>query len=79
MDDLEEAERLADLEAAACTGKESFETYAAAKRVADRPRIKNPQHLEVYRCEFCRKFHLSSKNLKKKRHHGSRKKRTIRL
>jgi hypothetical protein len=73
----DETEKSSGFEAAGCEGKMAFPSYLAAKRVADRPRVKNPARLLIYRCAFCREFHLSSVSPKKKQKHGSRKKRTF--
>lgn len=63
--------------AAGCDGKEPFATHAMALKVANRPRIKNPVKLKVYRCRFCGKYHITPPMKKKRR--GPRKKRTIRF
>lgn len=77
MLEREDPERLATLIAARCEGKVVFETFNQAKRVADRPRKKNPIVLLPYKCPDCGKFHLAPPKPKKKLKNGSRKKRTF--
>lgn len=47
--------------AASCEGKQAFETYDDAMRVAKRRkrRRKGPITVAPYRCGHCRKFHLA--------------------
>lgn len=42
---------------ATCEGKVSFDTYTLAKKVCDAPR-KQLRQRKVYRCYYCKKYHL---------------------
>lgn len=50
-----------EIEAATCTGKGTFETYGAAEKALKRSKRSDDRERrrrEVYRCPFCRKYHL---------------------
>jgi hypothetical protein len=44
-------------ELASCMGKEAYSSPTVAKKVAKRRRRKH-RRLSVYRCDYCRKFHM---------------------
>jgi hypothetical protein len=52
-----------------CTGKLSYEKQHKAIAVQRRLRKRknNPQFVDVYKCPFCHKFHLSGRKLKRHR------------
>lgn len=45
---------------AGCEGKQRFHTGRAAQFAADSYSVLFGRKMRVYRCEFCKKFHLSS-------------------
>jgi len=48
-----------------CTGKQSFESRALAEKIAKRRRRSRDDMRQclVYKCEFCRKFHIGNADL----------------
>ena len=55
-----------DKRASSCQGKERFDSFAMAKKVADRP---NRLHCRraPYRCPHCHGFHLGEPSMGRKR------------
>jgi hypothetical protein len=45
-----------------CEGKEAYDSRAFAEKVAKR-RNQRDRRLSVYRCKFCRKYHMGRKRL----------------
>lgn len=45
-----------------CEGKEAYDSRAFAEKVAKR-RNQRDRRLSVYRCKFCRKYHMGHKRL----------------
>lgn len=52
-----------ELMAAGCNGKEKFDTFSQAREVVNRRNSKKKR--EVYKCPFCRKFHVGGLNRKR--------------
>jgi len=59
----------AEVIAAGCAGKETFDTFnEAARTIRRRARGKNQiRQREPYRCRFCRKFHVGTNPTAKRR------------
>lgn len=54
-------EKTAMRQAASCEGKGAFDTWDEAERVQRRRRkSKRRVKTHVYRCEYCRRFHLAT-------------------
>lgn len=48
--------------ASQCDGKQRFDTFSQAERVAKRKRSDNVKGRQAYRCQHCHGFHIGSRS-----------------